>query len=206
MNPIPEGVNPATAGPLLCGGATVFSPFINQQILPIHRIGVVGIGGLGHLAVKFGKAWGCEVTAFTSSDSKRTEALELGAHKTISSVDPKEIAASSSYFDRIIVTVNVDLDWQSYVSTLRPDGKIIFVGAPPSPLGIQAFSLVDGDKQISGSSTGSRTGIDKMLEFCARHQIEPQCEHFDMKDINTAVDRLRNNKLRYRAVLKADFE
>lgn len=203
--PIPEGVNPADAGPLLCGGLTVFSPFLNFDIKPTHRVGVVGIGGLGHLALKFARAWGCEVTAFTSSESKRDEALSLGAHKVVSSVDAASMKSIAGRLDMVIVTVNAMLNWKALMGTLAPNGRLHVVGVLPAPLEVESFALIGGQRSVSGSPTGSRQDIDTMLEFAARHGIAPQTEHFPMSRINDALDHLRAGKARYRVVLDADF-
>lgn len=203
--PIPEGVNPADAGPLLCGGLTVFSPFLHFDIKPTHRVGVVGIGGLGHLALKFARAWGCEVTAFTSSESKRDEALSLGAHKVVSSVDAASMKSIAGRLDMVIVTVNAMLDWKALMGTLAPNGRLHVVGVLPAPLEVESFALIGGQRSVSGSPTGSRQDIDTMLEFAARHGIAPQTEHFPMSRINDALDHLRAGKARYRVVLDADF-
>jgi uncharacterized zinc-type alcohol dehydrogenase-like protein len=203
--PIPDGLNPAKAGPLLCGGVTVFSPFLNFDIKPTHRVGVVGIGGLGHLALKFARAWGCEVTAFTSSESKRDEALQLGAHQVVSSVDASQMKALRGRLDMVLVTVNVMLNWKALMSTLAPHGRLHLVGVLPQPMELEAGPLIGGQRSVSGSPTGSRQDIDTMLEFAARHGIEPQTEHFPMSRINDALDHLRAGKARYRVVLDADF-
>jgi alcohol/geraniol dehydrogenase (NADP+) len=203
--PIPAGLNPAKAGPLLCGGITVFSPFLNFGIKPTHRIGVVGIGGLGHMALKFARAWGCEVTAFTSSESKREEALQLGAHHVVSSVDAKAMRAVAGRLDMVLVTVNVMLNWKTLMGTLAPNGRLHLVGVLPQPMEVEAFTLIGGQRSVSGSPTGSRQDIDTMLEFAARHGIEPQTEHFPMSRINDALEHLRAGKARYRVVLDADF-
>lgn len=203
--PIPDGLDAAKAGPLLCGGITVFSPFLNFGIKPTHRVGVVGIGGLGHLALKFARAWGCEVTAFTSSDAKRDEALQLGAHRVVSSVDPKAMKAVAGRLDMVLVTVNVMLNWKALMGTLAPNGRLHLVGILPQPMEVEAFPLIGGQRSVSGSPTGSRQDIDTMLEFAARHGIAPQTEHFPMSRINDALDHLRAGKARYRVVLDADF-
>jgi uncharacterized zinc-type alcohol dehydrogenase-like protein len=203
--PLPEDINPAVAGPLFCGGITVFTPFIEYDISPTSRVGVVGIGGLGHLAIKFAKAWGCEVTAFTSSPSKRKELMAQGAHRVVASNDAKQIAALAGSLDLVIVTVNVPLDWQAITATLAPRGRLHFVGAVLDPVEVEAFSLISGQKAISGSAIGSPANMAKMLAFCARHGIAPEVEHFPMSKINEAIDHLRSGKARYRIVLDADF-
>ena len=204
--PIPEGLDPKDAGPLLCGGVTVFSPFLNFDIKPTHHVGVVGIGGLGHLALQFARAWGCEVTAFTSSDSKRDEALQMGAHHVVSSVDATAMKALRGRLDMVLVTVNVMLNWKALMSTLAPNGRLHLVGVLPQPMEVEAGPLIGGQRSVSGSPTGSRQDIDTMLAFAARHGIKPQTEHFPMSRLNDALDHLRAGKARYRVVLDADFE
>lgn len=199
---LPDNLSSETAGPLFCGGITVFNPIVQFGVKPTARVGVIGIGGLGHLAVKFLSAWGCEVTAFTSSAAKRTEALELGAHKTIDSTDKGSIRAAKDYFDLVISTVNVELDWSSYISTLRPKGRLHFVGALLAPVKVNILALMDQQRSISSSPVGSPAVIAQMLEFAARHDIQPQVEMFAMDDVNNAIDRLQNGSPRYRVVLK----
>ncbi len=203
--PLPEGVAPAAAGPLFCGGITVFSPLLEFGISPTSRVGVVGIGGLGHLAVKFARAWGCEVTAFTSSAAKHAEARAMGAHHVVASDDPAALAALAGRLDLVIVTVNVPLDWKAILATLGTHGRMHFVGAVLEPIPVRVFSLLDGQKSISGSPIGSPVSMAKMLDFCARHGIAPQVEHFPMSRINEAIDHLRAGKARYRIVLDADW-
>jgi len=204
--PLPEGLEPSTAGPLLCGGITVFQPFLAYgNVKSTSRVGVVGIGGLGHMAIKFANAWGCEVTAFTSSPSKAEEAKGFGAHKVVSSKDAEDIAKAAGTLDLLIVTVNVPLDWPALINTLKPKGRMHVVGAVLEPIPVAAFQLIVGQREISGSPTGSPTDIAKMLDFCARHDIRPQTEHFPMSRINEAFEHLEAGKARYRIVLEADF-
>lgn len=199
---IPAGVDLATAGPLLCGGITVFNPLVQFGIKPTDKVAVIGIGGLGHLALQFLRAWGCEVTAFTSSESKQQEALALGAHQTLNSRDDSAIAAAAGRFDLIITTVNVALNWSLYLSTLTAKGRLHFVGAVLEPVKIDVFSLIMGQRSVSGSPVGSPATIAKMLEFCGRHQIAPVVERFKFSDVNAALDRLRSGDVRYRIVLE----
>lgn len=203
--PLPEGIRPEAAGPLFCGGITVFTPLLDYGIRPTDRVGVVGIGGLGHMAIRFARAWGCEVTAFTSSAAKHEEAKSLGAHRVVSSTDSKAIAALAGSLDLIVVTANVKLDWTALIAALGPRGRLHVVGAVLEPIPVPVFSLLLGQKQVSGSPTGSPTGIAKMLAFCARHGIEPMVEAFPMSRINEALDHLRAGKARYRVVLQNDF-
>ena len=203
--PIPEGVDPASAGPLMCGGGTAFLPFVIHGIKPTDKVGVVGIGGLGHLAVKFAHAWGCEVTAFTSTPSKRDEALLLGAHKTVSSVDVKELKAIAGTLDFLLVTVGASLEWDALINTLAPKGRLHMVGVVTEAMKLRTGGLLSWQRSISASPTPSPVVLTKMMEFCARHGIAPQVEHFPMSKMNDALDHLRSGKARYRVVLDADF-
>ncbi len=198
---LPDGIDPDTAGPLFCGGITVFNPLVQFDIKPTAKVAVIGIGGLGHLALQFLRAWGCEVTAFTSSPEKRTEALELGAHHTLNSRDSAEIESASRSFDLIISTVNVKLDWNLYLSTLKPRGRLHFVGATLEPLDVNVFALISGQKTISGSPVGSPATITKMLDFAKLHNIQPVVERFKFDQVNQAIARLRSGKTKYRIVL-----
>ena len=202
--PLPQQLEATKAGPLFCGGITVFNPLVQNNIRPTDRIGVVGIGGLGHLALQFGRAWGCEVTAFSSSPDKEDEARRLGAHHFVASTRPEAVRAVADSLDLLLVTINVPLDWQPFLAALRAKGKLHFVGAVPS---VQAgvFDLLPAQKSIGASPLGSPATIATMLEFCARHGIEPQTEHFKLSEVNHALDRLREGKPRYRIVLENDF-
>jgi len=198
---IPEGIDLESAGPLLCGGITVFNPLVQFDVKSTDKVAVIGIGGLGHIALQFLNAWGCEVTAFTSSESKRQEALTLGAHKTLNSRDEGEIEAAASSFDFIISTVNVKLDWNLYINTLKPKGRLHFVGATLEPLDLGVFPLILAQRSVSGSPVGSPATIEKMLEFANLHEIKPLVELYPMSKINEAFDHLKSGKARYRIVL-----
>jgi len=199
---IPDGIDLESAGPLFCGGVTVFNPLVQFNIKPTDKVAVIGIGGLGHMALQFLNAWGCEVTAFTSSEAKRDEALSMGAHDTLNSRDKDEIAGAAGRFDFIISTVNVKLDWNLYISTLQPKGRLHFVGATLEPLDIGVFGLIGGQRSISGSPVGSPTTISQMLEFAKLHNIKPVIEMYAFSDINQAIERVRSGKAHYRVVLK----
>ena len=199
--PIPKGLNHQDAGPLLCGGITVFTPLVEFNITKDHKVGIIGIGGLGHLALKIYKALGCHVTAFTNSDDKNDLLEELGADEIISSTDESKIKAIESRFDLIISTVNVKLDWNLFLSIIKPRGRLHFVGAVLAPIETSVFSLMGGRKSISGSPVGSPENIKKMLNFCSEHKISPMVEHFKFDQINDAITKLRHNELRFRAVL-----
>lgn len=198
---LPEGLDPSKAGPLFCGGITVFNPLIQFDIPPTSKVAVIGIGGLGHMALEFVNAWGCEVTAFTSSDSKREEALKMGAHHTLNSRDAAQLAEAAGSFDLILSTVNVKLDWNTYLGTLKPKGRLHMLGATLEPLDLGAMSLIMGQLNVSGSPVGSPATIAQMLEFAARHQIEPVTEHFRFDQVNEALQHLESGKARYRVVL-----
>lgn len=203
--PIPSGVDPISGGPLLCGGITVFNPLVQFGIRPTQRVGVVGIGGLGHMAVQFLSKWGCEVTAFTSSEGKHEEARKLGAHHTVVSTDSGALKKLAGSLDFILVTVNATLDWASMIGALAPRGRIHFVGAVLEPVEVAVFGLLVGQKSVSGSPSGSPSVVDQMMAFCGRHQIAPVIERFPMSRVNDALERLRSGKARYRVVLESDF-
>lgn len=199
--PLPGGLDPAKAGPLFCGGITVFNPLVQYDISPTSKVGVIGIGGLGHMALAFLNAWGCEVTAFTSSDSKREAALELGAHDTLNSKDERALKSAVGRFDLLLSTVNVKLDWSAYMNTLRPKGRLHFLGATLEPIELGVFSLIAGQRSVSGSPVGSPATLRKMIEFAARHDIQPVTEHFKFDEVNAAIAHLESGKARYRIVL-----
>ena len=202
--PIPETLKYAEAGPLLCGGITVFNP-LAMHARPTSRVGIVGIGGLGHMAVKFAAAYGCDVTAFTSSESKFDEAQRFGASHVVSSRDPDAIKTLAGALDLLLVTVNVPLDWDALIASLAPNGRLHVVGMSVEPIPVHVIPLISGQRSLSGSPTGSPVGIGTMLDFAARHGITPQTEHLPMSRINEAFERLGAGKARYRIVLDADF-
>ena len=198
---LPAALDPASAGPLFCGGITVFGPIVDCGVKPTDRVGVIGIGGLGHLALQFLNKWGCEVTAFSSNPAKTQEAKNLGAHHVVNSRDPAAIKQLAGTLDFILVATNVPLDWDAYIAALAPDGRLHFVGAVLEPVPVAAFSLIGGRKSISGSPLGSPATVAKMLEFCTRHRIAPVIETFPMHEVNAALDHLRAGKARHRIVL-----
>ncbi|MBX3286202.1 MAG: NAD(P)-dependent alcohol dehydrogenase [Acidimicrobiales bacterium] len=200
--PIPDGVDPSTAGPLMCGGVTVFSPFLQYGVSPTDRVGVIGLGGLGHMAVKLAKAWGCEVTAFTSTGSKADAAREMGAHRVFDSHDADAIAAAADSLDLLVSTVNVPLDWNAYLGTLKRQGRLHVLGAVPAPLDIVNTELMMANRSVSSSPSGSPTTALAMLDFAARHDIAPVCETFSFEQVNEAIDHLRSGNARFRVVLQ----
>ena len=203
--PIPDGVDLSKAGPLLCGGITVFNPLLQMNVLPTHRVGVIGIGGLGHMALRFLNKWGCDVTAFTSSASKADEAKQMGAHHVIDTHSKEALAKAAGSFDFILSTVNANLDWPAYLMALAPKGHLHVVGVVPDPLPVPAMLLLMAQRSVSGTPSGAPATVATMLDFCARHQISPITEEFPMSAANEAVAHLEAGKARYRIVLKNDL-
>ena len=199
--PLPQGVDAANAGPLLCGGTTVFAPLHVFGIKPTDRVGVVGIGGLGHMALKLAHAWGCEVTAFTSTDGKANEAKSFGAHRVVNSRKEGDLRKVAGSLDLLLVTVNVPLAWTAMIGTLRPKGRMHVVGAMLEPIPVGSMDIIMTHRSISGSPNGSPVTMATMLEFAARHDISPQTEHFPMDQVNEALAHLEAGKARYRIVL-----
>jgi alcohol/geraniol dehydrogenase (NADP+) len=204
--PIPAGVDITKAGPLFCGGITVFNPIVQLDIKPTARVGVIGIGGLGHMALQFLNKWGCEVTAFTSSASKSAEAKKMGAHKVVDSSSAKELKSIRGSLDFILSTVAVNLDWNAYFSALAPKGHFHVVGVIPAPISVPAFTLIGAQKSISGTPMGSPFNTARMLDFSARHGINAVTEEFPMSQANEALEHLEAGKARYRIVLKNDLK
>ncbi|MFK7799937.1 MAG: NAD(P)-dependent alcohol dehydrogenase [Aureispira sp.] len=200
--PLPEEIDMSKAGPLLCGGITVFNPIIMAGVKPTDTVGVIGIGGLGHLALKFLKHWGCEVIAFSSNPDKKEQILAMGASKVIDSTAPKELKSIANQLNFILNTTNVTLNWNAYLKTLAPRGTFHTVGGVLEPMKIPAFSLINGEKSISGSPVGSPALNRTMLNFCVRHHIYPTVEEFPMSKVNDAIAHLKEGKARFRVVLK----
>lgn len=200
--PLPEQIEAETAGPLFCAGITVFNPLVQLDIKPTDRVGVIGIGGLGHMALRFVDAWGCEVTAFSTSPEKEAEAREFGADHFVNSRDPKALEEIAGSFALILSTVSASLDWNAYIATLRPKGRLHIVGVVPQPVSVEVIPMLLGQKSVTYSSGGSPATTAKMLEFAVRHRIQPTIETFKFSQINDAMEKLRNGKPRYRLVLK----
>ena len=199
--PIPEALSSEHAAPLLCGGITVYNPLRSHGVNPSSRVGVIGIGGLGHMAIQFARVFGAEVTAFSTSAGKEEEARALGAHHFVNSRESKALKEVAGTFDFILSTINADQDWGIYIQALRPTGTLCFVGVPPSPVSVHAFPLISGLRSISGSPTGSPSMIGEMLDVAARHGVKAQTESFPMSKANEAIEKVKKNKVRYRAVL-----
>jgi uncharacterized zinc-type alcohol dehydrogenase-like protein len=199
--PIPESLSSETTAPLLCGGITVYNPLRTHGVNPSSRVGVVGIGGLGHMAIQFAKVFGAEVTAFSTSAAKEEEARELGAQHFVNTRESKAMKEVAGTMDFVLSTINADQDWGVYVQTLRPTGTLCFVGVPPSPVSVHAFPLISGLRSISGNPTGSPYRLKEMLDVAARHGIGAKIESFPMAQANAAIEKVKKNKVRYRAVL-----
>lgn len=200
--PIPAALASENAAPLLCGGITVYSPLRNHLARPASRVAVVGIGGLGHLGLQFARAFGCDVTAFSSSKDKETEARALGAHHFVNTRETTALKKLAGSFDLILSTAAADQDFQAFVNGLRPKGTLVLLGAAAKPLQIAGFSLIGGQKSIAGSPTGSPSDLAEMLDVAARHEIKAVTELYPMKDANKAIASVKQNKVRYRAVLQ----
>lgn len=199
--PIPDALESEKAAPLLCAGITVYNPLRTHGIHPALRVGVVGIGGLGHLAIQFAHVFGAEVTAFSTSVSKEEEARALGAHHFVNSRETKAMKDVAGSMDFIVNTANADQDWNIYVQALRPTGTLCFVGVPPSPVTVAAFPLISGQRAVCGSPIGSPHLLREMLDVAARHGVKAQTELFPMAKANEAIDKVKKYKVRYRAVL-----
>ena len=199
--PVPAGLESENVAPLLCAGITVYSPLRNHGVRPSSRVGVVGIGGLGHLALQFAKAFGAEVTALSTSKDKEDEALEMGASHFVNTRDMGEMKKIAGSFDFLLSTVSADQDWQALVNSLRPKGTLCVVGVPPSSMSIQAFPLISGQRSVAGSPIGSPRDLHEMLDVAARHDVKAITERFAMAKANDAIAKVKKGKVRYRAVL-----
>jgi uncharacterized zinc-type alcohol dehydrogenase-like protein len=201
---VPDSLPSELAAPLLCAGVTVFAPLKRQKLKPASRVGVVGLGGLGHLAAQFARAMGFDVTVFSTSANKQDEAYGFGTDRFVDTSAAGALSAEASSCDFILTTGPVDLPWPEYLDLLKPNGHLCIVGASPGEVRAPAFALIDGQKSIGGSAVGSNGDIAEMLQFAAAHKITPRIEPFALKDVNGALARLRNNQMRYRAVLVMD--
>jgi uncharacterized zinc-type alcohol dehydrogenase-like protein len=202
---IPKNLSSAIAAPLLCAGATVYAPIRRLKIQAPHQVAVLGIGGLGHLAIKFCHAFGCKVTAISSMADKKEEAIGFGASDFITLDElKKDLKKTASRFDFILSTTHADLDWNLICSLLKPTGTLCFLGRPHNQMLIDPSIAFGSDRSITGSAVANRFMIQEMLQFCDDHKIEPQIELFKMSNINQAIERVRKNLARYRIVLEQD--
>jgi uncharacterized zinc-type alcohol dehydrogenase-like protein len=199
--PLPEALESGTAAPLLCAGITVYAPLRNCGVRPSSRVGIIGIGGLGHLGIQFARVFGAEVTAFSTSKEKESDALSLGAHHFVNTRDTGALKKVAGSFDLLISTINADQDWSAYVNALRPNGVLCLVGAPASALQLQAPALIGSQRAVWGSSTGSPKDLMEMLDVAARHGVKAVAETLPMSKAAEAVSRVKKNQARYRIVL-----
>lgn len=191
---------PAVA-PLLCAGITTYSPLRHWKVGKGHKLAVLGLGGLGHMAVKFGVAFGAEVTVLSTSATKEADAKKLGAHKFVLTTNKDHVKSVMGYFDFILDTVSAPHDFKFYLSFLKTYGTHICVGIPPKPLEIPSFSLLNGRKSVAGSSIGGIPETQEMLDYCAVHNIVSDIELIDIKDIHKSYDRMVKGDVRYRFVI-----
>ena len=202
---IPQKLSSAIAAPLLCAGATVYAPMRRLKIQAAHHVAILGIGGLGHLAIMFSKAFGCNVTAISSNKDKKEEAIKFGAQDFITldelEKNPQKVAMR---FDFILATTHADMDWNRVCSTLKPSGTLCFLGRPQDPIVIDPSVAFGSERSITGSAVANRLMIQEMLQFCQDHEIKPQIELMKMSQINEAIERVRQNRARYRIVLEQD--
>jgi uncharacterized zinc-type alcohol dehydrogenase-like protein len=200
---VPAGLDPAGAAPLLCAGITTYSPLREWHCAKGMRVGVVGLGGLGHMAVKFARAMGAEVTMLSTSRSKQADATRLGAHAFELTTEPATFTKLTRHFDLIINTISAQHDYNAYLNLLRPFGTMSLVGVPPKPAEVAAFSLIGGNRRLAGSSIGGIRETQQMLNFCAEHQIVSDIELIKAPQINEAYERVLKSDVRYRFVIDA---
>ena len=198
---IPANLNLAAVAPLLCAGITTYSPMRHWKVGPGKKVGVVGLGGLGHMGVKFARAFGAHVVVFTTSPGKRADAIRLGAHEVVVSRNADEMAKHAGTFDFILDAVSADHDINAYLGMLAVDGNITLVGAPEKPLPVAAFGLIMGRKSLSGSLIGGIAETQEMLDFCGKHNITSDIEMIRMDQINEAYERMLKSDVKYRFVI-----
>lgn len=198
---VPEELDPAAAAPLLCAGITCYSPLRQWDVGPGQKVGVVGIGGLGHIAVKLARAMGADVTAITHSPRKANDALALGASETLLSGDPDQMAAHAGQFDFILVTIPYLESVDDYLGLLNIQGTLCIVGAPNTPVSFTIIPLISRLRRIAGSSIGGIQETQEMLDFCAEHGVAADIELIAMDEINEAFNRLERGDVKYRFVI-----
>jgi uncharacterized zinc-type alcohol dehydrogenase-like protein len=198
---VPANLDPAGAAPLQCAGITTYSPMRRRGVTKGMKVGVVGLGGLGHMGVKFAKAFGAHVVVFTTSPGKKEDALRLGADESIVSRHADEMQKHAGSFDFILDTISADHDINAYINLLRRDGNLTLVGAPEKPLAVAAFGLLFGRRSLSGSLIGGIAETQEMLDFCGEHGITSDIEVIKIQDVNEAYERLLKSDVKYRFVI-----
>jgi uncharacterized zinc-type alcohol dehydrogenase-like protein len=206
---VPANLQPAGAAPLLCAGITTYSPMHHWKVGKGKKVGIVGLGGLGHMGVKFAHALGAQVVVFTTSPKKKDDALRLGADEVVISSDANQMQKHASSFDFILDAVSADHDINAYLNMLRRDGHVVMVGAPEKPLAVSVFSLIMGRRSLSCSPIGGIAETQEMLDFCGKHNITSDVETIPIQKINEAYGRLLKSDVKYRfsidmASLKAE--
>lgn len=201
---VPDGLDSAIAAPLLCGGISVYAP-LARLVRPGSRVGIIGIGGLGHLALQFARAMGAEVFAFSTSPDKQEEAHGFGAHRFVISADPGHMGRVAASLDVLLSTATVSLDWSAWLRTLRPNGTFCLVGVPPEPVSLPVWPMmIMGQLSVCGSVIGAPQQITEMLRFAALHNVRTAVEVLPMEQVNLALEKVRRNQARYRMVLAAE--
>jgi uncharacterized zinc-type alcohol dehydrogenase-like protein len=198
---VPPNLDPAAAAPLLCAGITTYSPLRHHKVGPGQKVGVVGLGGLGHMGVKLARAFGAHVVVFTTSPGKAADALRLGAHEVVQSKNAEEMKRHQSSFNFILDTVAAKHDINAYLTLLKRDGVLTQVGAPAEPLDVQVFNLITNRRSFTGSLIGGIAETQEMLDFCGKHNITCDIELIPIQKINEAYERLVKNDVKYRFVI-----
>lgn len=198
---VSDSLNLAAAAPLLCAGITTYSPLRHWKVGKGHKLAVLGLGGLGHMGVKFGVAFGAEVTVLSTSPNKEADAKKLGAHHFLVTSDPKQMKAARGSFDFILDTVSAKHDINLYLSLLKTNGVHVCVGAPSDPYQLAAFSMIMGRKSVAGSCIGGLPETQEMLDFCAKHNIVSDIEIIKIQDVQAAYERMEKGDVRYRFVI-----
>jgi len=198
---VSEKLDLAAVAPLLCAGITTYSPLKHWKVGPGHKVAVVGLGGLGHMAVKFAAAFGADVTVLSTSPEKEVDAAALGAHHFALTKDPEQLQGLASKFDFIVDTVSAPHDYNMYLSMLNTDGVMICVGVPPTPMEVLGFNLLGGRRSIAGSAIGGLPETQEMLDYCAEHNIVSDIELIDMNYIDAAYERMLKGDVKYRFVI-----
>ena len=195
---VPANLDLASAAPLLCAGITTYSPMRRWGVGEGKKVGIVGLGGLGHMGVKFARAFGAHVVVFTTSPGKKDDAMRLGAHEVVVSRNEGEMQLHTDSFDFILDTVSASHDIEAYLQLLAPNGNLTLVGAPPQPFSVSAFTLIHGRRSLSGSNIGGIRETQEMLDFCGAHNITSDVEVIGTNDINGAYDRMLKSDVKYR--------
>ncbi|HYI97825.1 MAG TPA: NAD(P)-dependent alcohol dehydrogenase [Bryobacteraceae bacterium] len=198
--PVPDALGSAVAAPMLCAGITVYSP-LRRYLGPGSRVGIVGIGGLGHLAIQFARAMGAEVTAISTTQDKAAEATRFGAHHFVNSTDPEQMKKLAGSLHVLVDTATANLDWSAYLATLRQNGVFCIVGGPQGPVVLPVLQMIFGQYTFAASMIGPPSEIEEMFRFAALHNIRTAVEEIPLDQVNSAMDKVRTNKARYRMVL-----